>query len=1042
MKDFFIRRPIFSIVTSIVIVLVGVISILSLPVEQYPDITPPVVQVTALYPGADALSVDQAVATPIAQDVIGTNDMLYMQSTSDNSGQMRLLVTFEVGSDPDMDAVFTQNNVAAASAMLPPAVTQQGVVTKKVMTGFLVVFSLWSDGRYDGNYLANYAYINIQNELQKINGVGQVQVMGAGQYSMRVWVRPDRLDYHGISIAEIAAAIESQSGVLPAGKLGGDPSPKGTEFTYTVTMPPQITTEAQYADIIIKTLPDGEQVRLGDVATVELGSQTYGVSSSFDDRTAVVISVYQTPGSNAMDVCNRVKATMEELSARFTDGIGYTTVVDTTASIKAGIRDIFVTLLIALLLVVVIIYLFIQDLRATLIPLVAIPVSLVGAFVLFPLLGFSLNIISLLGLVLAIGLVVDDAIVVVEAVQVNIERGMKPAEATIEAMKAVSSPIIATTVALCAVFIPVSLVGGITGKLYQQFSVTIAFSVVISAFNALTLSPALCAMLLRPKKKAKKGFFARFNRAFGRGVEDYLGFTKTVSRHGVRTLILIAVVGAALWGMFTILPRGFLPSEDQGYLIVSVDLPDAASMERTREQLAAPRRVSARRDEVEHVSATAGYDILSTTASTSHGLMFITLKDYADRKKSSSVIAAELNRTLYGAVPGARAFVFGPQPIPGLGIGAGLSLMLQDRGGHDLSYLSSHTRRFIDTLGRIPEIGSASTQFNDGVPQRTLVINRDYATQEGVDMSTLNSLLATFLGGTYINNFNRFGKLYQTYIQAEASYRQDARSLDSYFVRNASGESVPLSAFVEIVDTTGVEYITSLNLYRAIDITAAPAARYSSAQAMDAIERVAAATLPDDVTVAWKGISYQERTASSQGSTVYLLAVVFVFLALAALYNSWTLPLAVLLGVPFAIFGAMAVVYIAHLVNPAYINNLFMQISLVMLMGLASKNAILIVEYASRLYFEQGLSLLDAAIGAAKLRVRPIIMTAFAFILGVSPLIFASGAYSSARNIMGLALLGGMLVATLLGIFVYPALFVLAGRVSHFDRKRQKEKPQ
>lgn len=1039
MIKFFITRPIFAIVISIVIVLLGTLSIEGLPVEQYPNITPPVVEVSASYPGADANTVNDAVAIPLSQSVMGVSDMLYMQATSSNNGTMNLQVSFDIDSDPDMDAVFTQNNVASATAQLPSSVRTQGVTTQKAMSGFLAVFCLYSDGRYDGKFLSNYAYINIQNELLKINGVGKVEIMGAGEYAMRIWVHPDALSYYNLSIGDITQAIESQSGVHPAGQLGAEPAPEGTMFTYTVTLPPQIDTPEAYGDIVLKMLPDGSRLRLRDVADIDLGTQSYGTSSLYGTIPGSMIVVYQTPGSNAVNVGNQVKSTMEKLSERFIDGVDYALVVDTTASIKAGIHEIFLTLLLALVLVILIIYLFIQDWRATLIPLIAIPVSLVGAFLFFPPLGFSVNIISLLGLILAIGLVVDDAIVVVEAVQVNIEKGMDPRNATIDAMKSVGSPIIATTVVLAAVFIPVSFIGGIVGKLYQQFSITIAVSVILSSFNALTLSPALCVLLLKPRKQGEvKGFFGAFNRWFDRRVEGYLRFSSIIVRRSVRVMLFVVVIGGAMYGLSRWLPAGFLPEEDQGYLMVMVNLPEAASLQRTQKAIQEIETIVSAHPEIAHTSSAAGFNMLAGVASTNCGILFVELVDYSDRKRSAQELADLLNAELYDKINDALCYAFTPPSIPGLGITSGITFMVQDRGGRGIGYLASQTQALLDTLRQQSSVASATTQFNDGVPQRRIEINKAYAQREGVSMDEVYTLLSTYLGGSYLGNFSRFGRLYDTYIQAAPAYRQNKEDLKSYVVTNGDGESVPLSAFVTIHDTVGVSYITTFNLYTAISVTVVPAKGHSSTQVMDLIEEKAS-ELPSDIGIAWSGISYQEKTASGHSSTVYLLALVFVFLALAALYNSWSLPLSILLGVPFALFGALLFVGGAHLINPVYTDDLFMQVSLVMLIGLAAKNAILIIEYADRLFFEQGLSLADAAIGAARLRVRPIIMTAFAFILGVLPLVFAHGAYSTARNIMGVALIGGMLVATLLGIFVYPALYYAIGRISGFEKKRQQK---
>lgn len=1039
MEKFFVSRPIFAIVLSIVIVLLGLISIFNLSIEEYPDITPPVVEVSAVYDGADATTVDNAVATPIAENIMGVSDMLYMQSTSANSGAMNLQVTFAIGSDPDMDAIFTQNNVSSAAALLPAAVTRQGVTTQKTQTGFLLVYALHSDGRYDDRFLSNYAYINLQNELLKINGVGKVDIMGAGEYSMRIWIKPDKMEYYNLSLSEITSAIEEQAQIYPTGSLGGEPSTEATEFTYTVTLPPQISTAEEYSEIVLRTLEDGSQLRLKDIADVALGSETYGTSSSFDGQPSALIVVYQTPGSNAMEVGNRVKTAIEKISERFPDGVAIDTVVDTTSNIKAGVKEIFYTLLLALFLVVAIIYLFIQDWRATLIPLIAVPVSLIGTFIFFPLLGFSINIISLLGVILAIGLVVDDGIVVVEAVQVNIARGMSPRKATLEAMHNVASPIIATTIVLLAVFIPVSLTGGITGRLFQQFSITIAISVAISAFNALTLSPALSAMILRPKKERTTGFFGAFNRWFDRLMARYTNATRRIVSHIIRTVVFVAIILCAIVAFWKVVPSGFLPEEDQGYIMVMVNLPEAASMKRTEQVIAATNQIVAEQSAVKYTAAAAGFDMISGIASTPNGVIFVALKDYDKRKESASELAAALNEQLYEAINAGEAYAFTPPPIPGLGVTSGVELQLQDLEGRGLEYLAEQASAFSAALEKLPEVASVTSQFNNRVPQRRLDVDRNYALSEGVDLAALYDQLSAFLGGSYINNFNRFGRLYRSYIQAAPEYRSDAASLDSYFVLNGQGESVPVSSFVRIVDTVGVEFVSQFNLLRSIALTVSPKSGISSSQAMKSISDEATRSLPEDVGMAWSGIAFQEAAAAKGGAAVYLLAVLFVFLALAALYNNWTLPIAIMLGVPLAVMGALLSIWLAHLFEAKFINDIFMQISIVLLIGLAAKNAILIVEYADRLFFEQKMSLIDSAIGAAELRVRPILMTAFAFILGVAPLIFAHGAYAIARNTMGVALVGGMLIATLFGIFLYPALYYLVGRWGHLERRREKK---
>lgn len=1038
MGEFFIKRPVFAISMAIAMTLMGVVALSDLSVQQFPDITPPVVQVSASYVGADAQTVNNSVAVPLAQEVMGVGDMLYMQTTSANDGTMSMQVTFDIGSSPDMDAIFTQNNVAAATAKLPQAVTEQGVVTRKSDTGFLMVYALASDGRYDDEFLSNYAYINLEDELAKINGVGKVSIMGAGEYAMRIWIKPDRLHYYGLSLDEVLSAIRTQSGVYPAGKFGAEPAPEDAVYTYTVTLPAQISTAEEFSQIIISLDNNGNEIRLENVADVALGSQTYGIRSMLGDNPSTLIVVYQEPGSNAVEVGGRVKGVVEKLQQRLPDGVNIYTVVDGTKNVNDGVKDIIRTLIIALLLVIIIIYLFLQDWRATIIPLVAIPVSLMGAFMLFPLLDFSLNVISLLGMVLAIGLVVDDAIVVVEAVQRNIERGMNRVDATIDAMRRVSSPIIATTVVLLAVFIPVSFVSGITGLLFRQFSITIATAIVFSAFNALTLSPALCAILLRPHEKSKKGLFAAFNRWFDRRVESYGTFSNTIVKHTVRTAIFVAVTFLLTVIGWKALPSGFLPEEDQGYLMVIVGTPDASSLQTTMHAMNHVEQVVASRPEVEFTSLAAGFNMIAGISSTNSGIIFVVLKDYSQRKLSAAQIASQLTEELYVLVPEAECYAFIPPSIPGLGVTSGITLEVQDLEGRGTAYLMEQTQHLMDSLRHSPMVATISTQFNADIPRRRLDIDKRQALSQGVALADVYSSISAYLGGSYIGNFNKFGKLYQSYIQASPDRRLNGRSLDYYYVENNSGESVPLSAFVTVKDTIGVEYITLFNLNESISLTVTPSAKASTGDAMKDIESIADKVLPDDVGFSWSGMSYQEANASKSGTAVYMLALLFVFLALAALYNSWGLPLAILMSVPVAVVGALVAVIAAHAVNTLYVNNIYMQISLVMLIGLAAKNAILVVEYADNIFLgSKSISLLDAAIDAARQRVRPIIMTAFAFILGVMPLVFASGIYSTARNIMGVALVGGMLLATLVGIFLYPATYYLVAKIGHFERRRE-----
>ena len=1040
MKNFFISRPIFAISLSVIIVLLGLISIGNLAIEQYPDITPPVVEVTASYEGADAETVNNAVATPIAESIMGVSDMLYMQATSANDGSMTLQVTFDIGSDADLDAIFTQNNVATAMAKLPSSVTEQGVVTRKTQTGFLMVYALYSDGRYDENFLSNYAYINIQNELLKINGIGKVEIMGAGEYAMRVWLRPDLLAYYNISVSDILSAISTEAGIYPAGKFGAEPTPSTTQFTYTVTMPRQISTAEEFGDILLRTTEKGTQVRLRDVATVELGNQNYGASSRFGDKPTTIISIYQEPNSNAVALGEAVKAKMSELAKSMPDGVEYEVLVDGTKSISAGIREIFETLIIALVLVILIIFIFLQDWRATLIPLIAIPVSIIGTFMVFPLLGFTINIISLLGLVLSVGLVVDDAIVVVEAAQSNIERGLTPRKAAEEAMSKVTSPIIATTIVLLAVFIPISFSGGISARLFQQFAITISVSVIFSMINALSLSPALCAMLLRPRKERKTGFFGAFNRIFDKAMGGYGNTIGKVVKRWRASIAIVAVIAVAIVVMLKILPKGFLPEEDLGFFTIAVNAPDNTALARTEEIMAKVDSVAkATLPIVESTGVVSGFNMISGVAATNSGVVFVKLKDFDKRKMSAMEAVSKLNQVLYTAIPEAECGAFVSPSIPGLGVTSGVTFELQDRAGKGTEYLAEQSDKLLAALRNEPRIKSASTEFRDGVAQKHLDIDKQHALMSGVSLSSLYSETATLLGGRMINNFNLYGRLYQSYLQAAPEYRESEASLEGYYLKNSNGESVPLTSFVTVRDTTGVQYVSQFNLYRSIGINVTPDEGVSTGDVMDNIERIAEDNLPDDVAIAWSGVSFQEREESGKGAWVFLIAFIFVFFTLSSLYESWSLPLSIVMGVPLAVIGALCAVGLSHLFAPQFINDIYMQISLAMLIGLAAKNSILVVEYADKLFHEEQLSLLDATVNAAKMRVRPILMTAFASILGILPLVFASGVYSTARNIIGVSLVGGLLFATIFGVLLYPALYFLVGKVARFEQKREKE---
>jgi len=857
---------------------------------------------------------------------------------------------------------------------------------------------------------------------------------------MRIWIKPDKLATFGITVAEIMQAIKEQSIIVPGGRFGAEPAPEGTEFTYSVRLPERLQSEEEFGNIVVRINPDGSQVLIKDLARTELGTESYNAFTRLNGESCAALAIYQSPGSNAVAISETLKQRMDELSKNFPEGVSYTVSLDTTTAITSGIDEIIESLIIALVLVILVVFLFIQDWRATLIPTFAIPVSLVGAFILFPLLGFTVNVLSLLGLVLAIGIVVDDAIVVVEAVQVHIANGMNPKEATNRAMKEVTAPVIATTLVLVAVFIPVAAMGGITGSLYQQFAITVAVSVVFSSINALSLSPALCSLLMREQKPYKGllgKFFGGFNKVFDRSTESYVSVTSIFARKIKRGVfyLLIVFVAAAFTGK--LIPGGFIPEEDQGYLFLNAQLPNAASLQRSDKISQEIEQILLNTEGVEYFTGVTGYSLITGAFSTNAIFVFVSLKDWSEREHSALEISRIINAKLQ-SIKGAQAFAFGPPAIPGLGNGSGFSLMLQDKGGNSPQYLAEVSAQFIREASQRPEIGNVFTTYSANVPQRYMDINRDKALKAGIPLQDLYSTIGAFLGGAYVNDFNRFGRLYKTYVQAEPEYRLNEDQLGLFFLKNKEGQSVPLSSFVTVEDISGPEFTYRYNLYRATELTGSPAKGYSSAQALAALEEVAAKVLPPDMGYEWSNMSYQEKKAAGSGSIVFVFSLLFVFLILAAQYESWSLPFSILLGTPIAIFGAFLALFLSRLFSESYVNNIFAQISLVMLIAMAAKNAILIIEFA-QLKFEEGLSLYDAAMASARLRFRPILMTVFSFILGILPLLVASGAGAEARKVMGMTLFGGICMATLLGLFMYPMLYILIGKLSGFEKKRDQK---
>ena len=1034
MGEFFVRRPIVAMVISIIIVILGLLALQKTPVSQYPDINPPVVKITTRFTGANALNVEQAVATPIEQKVNGVENMLYMKSTNTSDGACTIEVTFDVGTNLDNANMLTQNRQAQSAPFMPSSVKQQGVVVKKSLSFPMMLFTITSTNpKFDAKFLNNYASINVVDQLGRINGVGEVSLFGGSDYSMRIWLKPDIMSKLGVTVDEVKNALNAQNMISPGGKFGSEPAPQGTEFTYGVTLQDRLVTEKQFGNIVVRSNDDGAQVLLSDISRIELGSENYSSSARRNSSPSAVIALYQMPGSNALEVAEAAKKAMKEIAEKFPKDIEFQESLDTTLAITAGVEDIVHTLFEAVLLVILVVFIFLQNWRATLIPLITVPISLIGTIAVFPLLGFSINTLSLLGLVLAIGIVVDDAIVVVEAVMHHIEKGKTPREATIQAMKEVSGPVIAIALILIAVFVPVAMTPGITGRFYQQFAITIAVSVAFSAFSALSLSPALCAMLLKPTKPVEEQtgwlakFFAGFNRIFEKVTGGYLKGATFFAKKSIRIVALLAVVLLAVTLLGKKIPMGFIPEEDQGYALVNISLPPASSLQRTDEVSKQVDSFLANEESILSYTTINGFSMLTGSYQTNSAFVFISLKPWEERSETAKEFVDKLNAKLSTQITKATAFAFGPPAIQGLGASAGFSLILQDRGGNSPQYLSQQTQAFIAAAQKRPEIGRIYTTYNAGTPQIKLEIDNNKAMKLGVPVSKITDALGAILGGTYINDFNRFGRQYKVFLQGEAADRVKPENLNLIYVKNDNGDMLPLSTLVTATKVTGPEFTNRVNLFRSAEIGGGPAKGYSFIQAQDALEEVAKETLPADMSYDFINLSYQIKH-SPGGSSVFLMALVFVFLILAAQYESWKLPFSVLLGAPFAVFGAFLGLFLAGLGSDAYVNNVFAQIGLVLLIGLVAKNAILIVEFAKEEY-EKGVPLFEASMVAAKLRFRPILMTAFAFILGVVPLLTATGAGSQARIVMGMVVFSGMLIATILGVLVVPGLFIMIEKI-------------
>jgi HAE1 family hydrophobic/amphiphilic exporter-1 len=1046
MSKFFINRPIVAMVISIVMVIAGALTILTLPVAQFPNIAPPEVQVLATYVGADAETLEQSVATPIEAQMSGVDNMNYMYSlNATGNSSTTLIVDFDIKTDPNTDFILTQSRETQAASQLPADVTNYGVTVRKAVTAPLMLIALYSpNGTYDAKFLANYAYINIADPITRSPGIGNVQVFGAGQYAMRLWVEPDRLAKLGITVPEIVSAIQAQNTVNPAGKAGGEPAPKGQEFTYSVLAQGRLVSPDEFGQIVVRETPDGATVRVRDVARIELGSQDYSVSGRLNGKPSAIIATYQLPGSNAVDAAAGVNKLMAGMKQRFPEDMDFVVALDTTRAVTEGIKEIVKTLFIALALVILVVYLFLQGWRATLIPLLAVPVALVGTFMFFPVFGFSINTLSLFGLVLAIGLVVDDAIVVVEGVERHIEEGMTPKEAALKAMDELSGPVVGIALVLSAVFIPTAFIPGITGRLYQQFAVTIAISVLLSAFNALTLSPALAALLLRPKEQSTgllQRFFDWFNRIFGRATEGYVRWSGVLIRKALVAVVLLVGFGLMAGFFANRIPSSFLPDEDQGYCYINLQLPNGASLERTTEAAADVEGILKSTPGVEYTTSIVGFSLLSFVRTSYNAFFFVTLKPWDERKSRAEqfqAIKAHLNQEL-SRLPQGIAFSFSPPAIPGVGTSGGFTFVLEDRAGNDVEFLTKNLDTFLAAVRKRPEISAVSTTFLPSVPQQFVAVDRDKVLKQGVSLSDVYKTIQAFMGGYFINYFNRFGRQWQVYIEAEGEYRAKAENVGQFYVRNSKGESVPLSTLTSVQPRLGPEFTMRFNEYRSAQINGSAAPGYSADQATAALEDVFKKTMPREMGFDYVGISYQEQQAREgvPPSAIFGLSLLFVFLILSALYESWSLPFSVLLSTPVAIFGAFAILWLRRVLLgvflPPYMvqieTDIYSQIGLVMLIGLAAKNAILIVEFAKD-EFEKGKPLADAALEGARLRLRPILMTSFAFILGCVPLWTATGAGSVSRQIMGTTVIGGMLAASAIGIFFVPAVFCLVEKWS------------
>ncbi|HYS11704.1 MAG TPA: efflux RND transporter permease subunit [Burkholderiaceae bacterium] len=1038
LPKFFIDRPIFAGVLSLIILVSGLLALRVLPISEYPEVVPPSVIVHAQYPGANPKVIAETVAMPIEEAISGVEDMLYMSSQATTDGQMTLTVTFKLGTDPDHAQQLVQNRVAQAEPRLPEEVRRLGTTTVKSSPDFTMVVHLVSPNeRYDVNYLRNYALLHVKDRLARVEGAGQVLMWGGGDYSMRVWLDPQKVASRGLSAGDVVRAIREQNIQAAAGVVGASPSVPGVDLQLSINARGRLQTEEEFGDIIVKTGADGAVTRLREIARLEMGASEYALRSLLDNKPAVAVGVFQAPGSNAIQIADNVRKTMVELKKNMPDGVDYEIVYDTTQFVRASIKAVVHTLLEALALVVLVVILFLQTWRASIIPLLAVPVSIIGTFAVMHLLGFSINALSLFGLVLAIGIVVDDAIVVVENVERNIESGLTPREATYRAMREVTSPIIAIALVLVSVFVPLAFISGLTGQFYRQFALTIAISTVISAINSLTLSPALAALLLKGHNEPKDAltrfmdktlgwFFRAFNQVFRRGAEGYSGGVRGATSRSAVMISVYLVLFAVTFGLFKAVPSGYVPAQDKQYLIGFAQLPDGATLDRSEDVIRRMGEIELKQPGVENAVAFPGLSINGFTNSSNSGIAFAVLKPFEERKTpqlSGGAIAGQLNQK-FGAIQDAFIVMFPPPPVNGLGTTGGFKLQLQDRASLGYEAMDAAVKAFMAKAQKAPELAGLFSSYQVNVPQLYADIDRTKARQLGVPVTDVFDTMQIYLGSLYVNDFNQFGRTYTVRVQADAPYRARAEDVGALKVRSSGGEMVPLSALMSVQPSFGPERAMRYNGFLAADINGGPAPGYSSGQAQDAVERIAAETLPPGIGYEWTDLTYQEILAGNSANLVFPLAILLVFLVLAALYESLTLPLSILLIVPMGLLAAMTGVWLSH-----GDNNVFTQIGLIVLVGLSAKNAILIVEFARELEFA-GRTPVQAAIEASRLRLRPILMTSLAFVMGVLPLVLSTGAGSEMRHAMGVAVFAGMLGVTAFGLFLTPVFYVVLRRLT------------